>query len=103
MESFNYNRLGLASRKAPANIQKVHLQSQGISILESRRRIPNCLLVNLILKAPNADVKSDSFDIQIQLSGFSQQELALLARHATELLTEPNLVCCSGIETQAKQ
>lgn len=91
------------SRKSASDIQKVHLEPQGISIFESSGRISNCLLVNIILEASNADVKSDSFDTQIQLFGFSQQEFAFRAGLATELFTEANLVCGFWIEAQSKQ
>lgn len=98
MQSLNYNRLGLMSRKSASDIQKVHLVSQGISIFESSGGILNCLLVNLVLEASNADVKSDSFDTRIQLFGFSQQEFASLAGRATEFLAKANLVCGFWVE-----
>lgn len=99
----SYDSFYFASRKSSANVKKVHLQSQRVSEAESRCRVFDCLRKDVILQAANADMESNSFDVQAQLFCFAQQKFAVLARHAAEFLAEPDFVCWFRVEAQTKK
>jgi hypothetical protein len=103
LSAFNYNRFRLASRETAANIYKLHFQPDGISVLESSRRIFNCFRENFVFQTVRANMESRSLDVQIQFFCFTQQKLTFFAWHASKLFAKSDFVCCFRIESEAKK